>query len=101
MTTHPADRLLPCAHGAGLDRLPVEEAAQVVGQLQGGSVALTRLLAHALLADDFQVARDFLAERAQRGRVLLEDLGGSIAQGRLAGRRAARGKRGEADAAGE
>ncbi len=58
--------------GPGLDRLAVQPAAQVVGQLLGGPVPLVPLLLEALEADRFQIARD-LGIQAGRGNGLLRE----------------------------
>ena len=62
----------------GVDRLAVEEAAQVVGQLRGAGVAPGGLLFQALQADRLQVVRDARLELARRHRLLLDDLADGV-----------------------
>ena len=56
------------------DRLAVQEAPQVVGELLRGRIAAGGRLGHRLQADRLQVARDLVVELARRPRLVLEDL---------------------------
>ena len=58
----------------GPDRLVLQEAAQVVGQLLGRGVALGRVLGHRLEDDRLQLRRDRLVEPPRRPRLLEGDL---------------------------
>ena len=71
----PAREALEPADVAGLDRLAVEPAREVVGQRMGGRVAALGRLPKALQADRRQVARDQAVEPARVGRLILDDLG--------------------------
>ena len=55
--SHPLQRPLQAADRPRPDRLAVEEAAQIVGQLAGRRVALFRIFLETLQADGFEVAR--------------------------------------------
>jgi hypothetical protein len=83
-------RSLQLPHGPGLDRLTVQETAQVVGQFSGALVAFGGLLVQALQAHRLQVGRQLRVEPARRHRLVANDLeqgvvdGGGL-EGRAAG----------------
>ena len=69
------------------DRLVVEEASQVVGQLLGGGVPLRGLLGQALQADGLQVAIELRLEVTRRDRLVVDDLHQRVRLGRRLERR--------------
>src|SRR5262249_25503002 len=71
LATAPADDALRGAHRARPDRLPGEEAPQIVGQGLGCGIALAGVLAKALQTDRFQVAWNGRLETPGRHRLLL------------------------------
>ncbi len=78
------------ADGAGVDRLPVQEALQVVGQGLGAGVAAGRVLLEALQADRLQVRAGVRVEQGGADRLGLahqdERLDGVLAAERRAAR---------------
>ena len=71
------DPLRP-AHRPGLDRFPVDEPPQVVGQFLRPAVTLARLLMQAFQADGLQVVRHFDLQLARRHRLVTDDLQGRV-----------------------
>src|SRR5262249_22978484 len=59
--------------GAFVDRIPTEEAAERIGHLLGGRIAVLGTLAETAHADPFQVAWEAFAEPPGPGRVVETD----------------------------
>src|SRR5690242_6852351 len=70
----PAPGLFERPRGPGPDRLPRQEASQVVGQLSRRLVASPRLFRHRLQTDGFEVARDLVVEGTGPAGLVVEDL---------------------------
>jgi hypothetical protein len=70
----PAPQPPDLSHRPRLDRPMVQEAPQVVGQVEGAGVALARLLLQTLQADRLQVARHRRLQLSRRDRLASDDL---------------------------
>src|SRR5262249_31308729 len=70
----PAPSLLWLPDGPGVNRLPLEEAPQVMGKFQGRRVTPRWLLGQSLQADRLQVARKFVIDPPRGPRLLVQHL---------------------------
>src|SRR5437763_11605872 len=69
---------------AGLDRLAIEEAKQVVGQLPCGGIAFTGELAQTFQTDDVEIARHGNGVMPRRVGVMAANLFEGVEEGVLA-----------------